>query len=244
MKSVNNSGKKSKLKPESKKGFGKYLDYLKKFWHFLWYDDSLLSYIVSFFVAFIIIKYIFFPFLGFTLNNDFPIVAIVSGSMEHKIVNHQICDKYVTDVDSKRLDYEEFWGFCGSYYVSNYNITKEQFQEFDYNKGLNIGDVMVLYGEDPEDIEIGEVLVFVPQDRAFFEQKGPVIHRVVDKWVDEEGKYHFKTKGDHNPKTFDNFENDIHEDNVIAVAVVRVPFIGYAKIALNSALMGVVNLVR
>lgn len=227
-----------------KENLNKILKHLKKFWHYLWYDDSFGSYIVNFIVAFIFIKFIFFPGIGFVLNNDYPIVAIVSGSMEHKIVDHQICSNYVVDTSRKNLDFEQWWTMCSSYYILNYNMTSEDFKEFDYKNGLNIGDVMILYGKNAEDIEVGEILVFVPQSKTFFEQKGPVIHRVVKKWQDENGKYHFQTKGDHNKESFNNFENDITQENVIGVAVVKIPFIGYVKIALNNILMGVVSIIR
>lgn len=220
------------------------IKYLKQFWHYLWYDDSIGSYIVNFIVAFIFIKFIFFPAVGFALNNDYPIVAIVSGSMEHKIVDHRICSNYVLDTSKKSLDTDEWWKMCGNYYVSSFNITREKYDEFDYTNGLNIGDVMILYGSEPKDIEVGDILVFVPQSKAFFEQKGPVIHRVVKKWQDENGKYHFQTKGDHNAESFNNFENDITEENVIGVAVVKIPFIGYVKIALNNVLTGVISIIK
>ena len=101
---------------------------------------------------------------------------------------------------------------------------------------------MILYGKDYEDIDIGEILVFKPNDKTFFEQKGPVIHRVMDAWQDDNGNYHFQTKGDHNPESFNNFERDIPQENVIGVGVFRVPYVGYAKIALVEIFMWVVNL--
>lgn len=210
-----------------KKGF---LDYLKRFWKYLWHDDSLGSYVLNFIFAFIFIKYLFFPTIGFLLNNDYPMVAIVSGSMEHKIVNHNVCDKNVVDTQNKNLNFDEWWSLCGTYY-EKINITKADFKDFDYSGGLNIGDMMVLYGKDPKNIEVGEILVFIPQDRNFFVQKGPVIHRVVDKWENEnDGKFYFATKGDHNSEIFKDFENNISSDNVIAVGVVRIPYMGYVKI--------------
>lgn len=220
------------------------LNYLKKFWNYIWHDDSLGSYILHFIFAFVVIKFMLFPVIGFALNNDYPIVAIVSGSMEHKVVYNRVCNVHIADIQSKSLDYDEWWNYCGSYYQSNYNLSKETFSQFEYKNGLNIGDVMILYGKDPQKIEVGEVLVFIPQDKRFFEQKGPVIHRVVQKWTDENGKIHFRTKGDHNPVSIDNFENDIIEDNVIGVSVARVPFIGYAKILLNNAILAIYSIIR
>ncbi|MFW5704806.1 MAG: signal peptidase I [Nanoarchaeota archaeon] len=209
---------------------------LKSFWHYVWHDDSFLSYILSFLFALVIIKYLIFPGLGFLLSTDYPVVAIVSGSMEHKIVDNIICDKRITNIDSKSLSLNEYWQYCGNYYETNFNLTKDDFIDFRYTNGLNIGDVMVLYGKDTEDIDVGETLVFKPLDERFFAANGPVIHRVVDKWQDENGKWHFKTKGDHNPRTYENFEENIPEENVFGTAIFRVPYLGYFKIILVNLL--------
>lgn len=220
----------------------KYITYFKRFWNYLWHDDSFGSYILSLFVAFILIKFLLFPTLGFVLNNDFPIVAIVSGSMEHKIVNHQICDKSVLDISSKSLNHDEWWSFCGNYYEKNYNLSQDDFKEFEYKNGLNIGDVMVLYGKKPSNIDVGEVIVFIPQDKMvngesmFFTNYGPVIHRVTKKF-EENGTLYFQTKGDHNPLSKDRFEQKIPANDVIGVSVIRIPYIGYVKLALNNILI-------
>lgn len=227
---------------------------LRKFWNYLWYDDSIGSYVLNFIVAFIFIKYLFFPSLGFVLNTDYPVVAIVSGSMEHKYApksdsygrpllnpdntyTYFLCkDTYDKEKElfnfDESVDLREFWDVCGEYYEENFNLTLEEFDNFKFKKGLNIGDVMVLRGKSAENIEIGEVLVFKPQSDAFFNNYGPVIHRVVDKW-EEDGKIYFQTKGDHNGESFDNFENRISEDDVFGVGVVRIPYIGYAKLLLT-----------
>lgn len=210
------------------------LSYFKKFWYYIWYDDSFGSYIANFAFAYVSIKFVLFPLLGLILGTNFPIVAIVSGSMEHKIVNGQICEDRIIASGNENLDYDEWWDYCGDYYVDNFNLSKEQFLDFEYKNGLNIGDVLILRGKEPKNIDVGEVLIFIPQDRNFYLTKGPVIHRVVKKWEDENGKIHFQTKGDHNSKSFENFENDIIEDNVLAVSAVRVPYIGYAKIVLSN----------
>lgn len=210
--------------------------YFKKFWFYIWYDDSIGSYIANFASAYVFIKFLLFPSLGLILGTSFPIVAIVSGSMEHKVVQGKICDNQIISSSTNNLNQDEWWDYCGDYYVDNFNLTKSDFENFEYKNGLNIGDVLVLRGKDVSKIEIGEVLIFIPQDRNFYLTKGPVIHRVVNKWQDENGKYHFQTKGDHNAKSFENFENDIIEDDVLAVSVVRVPYIGYAKIMLSNVI--------
>ena len=108
--------------------------------------------------------------------------------MEHKIVDGRICD-YRNPREKGNLNLNEYWELCGEFYETNLNISQETFSEFKYKNGLNIGDVMILYGKDPAKIEVGEVLVFVPGNRNFFTTKGPVIPRGVKKWEDEEGKY-------------------------------------------------------
>jgi hypothetical protein len=210
------------------------LSYFKKFWFYIWYDDSFGSYIANFAFAYVFIKFILFPGLGLLLGTNFPIVAIVSGSMEHKIVNGQICEDRIIATGTDKLNHDDWWDYCGDYYVDNFNLTQDDFKNFEYKNGLNIGDVLVLRGKNPEDVEVGEVLIFIPQDRNFYLTKGPVIHRVVKRWEDENGKFHFQTKGDHNSKSFQNFENDIIEDDVLAVSAVRIPYIGYAKIVLSN----------
>jgi hypothetical protein len=233
---------------------------LKKFWKYMWEGDSLLSYILSFAFAFLVIKYLFFPGLGLIFGTDFPVVAIVSGSMEHKVVDGNICGKNMNN--DGFLNGEEFWNACGQYYEDNYNLSYEEFENYRYSNGLNVGDVMILYGKNPEDIEEGEILIFKPQDKlkfdlngnfkkgdsVFFNYNGPVIHRVVEKWQ-EDGKYYFQTKGDHNKDSggassrsvitsegkivnlnFDDFERKIPQEDVIGVAAFRIPYIGYVKI--------------
>ena len=57
---------------------------LKKTWHFIWHDESLLSWIVNVLLAFLIIYFIVYPVLGLVFSTSHPIVAVVSPSMEHQ----------------------------------------------------------------------------------------------------------------------------------------------------------------
>ena len=56
----------------------------QKIWYFIWEDDSVLSWIVNIILAFVLIKFIVYPGLGLVFGTDFPVVAVVSGSMEHE----------------------------------------------------------------------------------------------------------------------------------------------------------------
>ena len=209
----------------------------KKYMYYVLYDDSILAHILYFGFAFIFIKYMLFPTLGFALNNDYPVVAIVSGSMQHKIVDSRVCDKTVSNEDGS-LDFDQWWTLCGDYYESEFSLTKEEFSTFDYSSGLNIGDVMVLYGKSLDEIEVGETLVFYPDMSCAGAPPGPVIHRLVE--INEvDGERVFTTKGDFNPQVWECLERSISEERVIGVAVARVPFIGYLKVWLNSLVSGV-----
>ena len=215
------------------------VDNLKKIWNFLWNDDSLLSWVVNIVLAFILIKFIVYPGLGFLLSTTHPVVAVVSESMEHKTVpacaniNSQsgkcenyryiLCDKSY-DV-KQRVNYDFFWKDCGGWYEER-GISKNDFTEFRFNHGFNKGDIMVLRGKKVEDIEIGETIVFKSR------KPDPIIHRVVQ-INNNGGEIKFQTKGDHNDKSFEDSlidETNIGEENIIGTAVFRIPLLGYIKI--------------
>ena len=202
---------------------------LKKTWHFIWEDDSMLSWIVNILLAFILIKFIVYPGLGFILSTDFPIVAVVSGSMEHKVAPDasgtlKLCDKTYEEKES--INFNTYWETCGSWYEAETVITKDDFQQFPFRNGFNEGDIMILKGKQPENINIGDVIVFKSN------RPDPIIHRVVKIW--EDNGYHYQTKGDHNErviKTLRLDESDIHENQVLGNALFRIPYLGWVKIA-------------
>ncbi len=188
---------------------------LKKAWHFIWHEDSVASWIVNIVLAFIIVKYVVYPGLGFLLGTGFPIVAVVSGSMEHG----PGFNDWWQQASCKSLAgaYSQ-----GEWYLAH-NITKEQFSSFSFTNGFNKGDVMIL--RSAKQVGIGEVLVFranTPFD--------PIIHRVVAQDTV------FKTKGDHNCDS-GAFEQVIIPEQVLGKAVIRIPWIGWVKI-------GFVNLLK
>ena len=57
----------------------------KRCWHFFWHSDSGWSWLANIVVAFVVIRVIGYPLLGVLLGTPFPIVAVVSESMEHTI---------------------------------------------------------------------------------------------------------------------------------------------------------------
>lgn len=182
----------------------------KKTWHFLWHEDSVLSWFASLIVAFILIKFIIYPGLGLILGTQFPIVAVVSNSMEHD------------------GNFDEWWALHEDFYLQN-EITKDNFREYPFPNGFNKGDIMILTGVKPDDVVRGDILVFW-SGKPF-----PIIHRVTKIWVDEEtGEKYYETKGDHNrnqvrqPPILD--ETRVLPEQIVGKAVFRLPYLGYVKI--------------
>jgi len=177
---------------------------LKRVWHFIWHEDSIWSWLVNIILAFVLIKYVIYPGLGFILGTTHPIVAVVSGSMEHN------------------GNFDDWWAIHQQYY-QGFNISKEEFISFQFKHGFNKGDIMVLIGKDSQDLNVGDIIVFNGG------RKDPIIHRVIKKW-EEGNKVFFQTKGDHNAKSMEAIELRIPESQIIGKAVFRVPFLGYIKI--------------
>ena len=141
---------------------------LRKIWNFIWHDDSILSWIVNIILALVIVKFLIYPGLGLIFSTNYPLVAVVSGSMEH---------------EGKSFD--DWWLSSGVWYEKN-NITKDQFEKFRFKNGFNKGDIMILFA--PKKIKPGDVIVYNGGSSY------PIIHRVVK--VNEGSTY--LVKGDHN----------------------------------------------
>ncbi len=221
---------KSKGKVKEKYVYG-VNSYWKDLWYFIWEDNSFWSWIVNILLAFVIIKFVVYPGLGLLLGTSFPIVAVVSGSMDHSLSGGSICGKIPLNYKS---NLDEFWNTCGGFYEES-EITKVEFSTFSLSNGFRKGEIIILYGKD--NIRVGDVLVFWAQNPAL--KRDPIIHRVIDVNNGENGKV-YTTKGDHNPLSIqDEVINEISitEGRVIGVALFKIPFLGYIKIFAVS-LMG------
>jgi signal peptidase I len=201
----------------------------KKIWYFIWKDDSMASWFVNVIIAIILVKFVIYPGLGLLLGTSFPVVAVVSCSMEHKTTN---CDTNqvsnlcgVTDVGD--VDFDVFWKTCGNWYEDK-NIDKEMFKEFRFKNGFNKGDIMVLVGAD--NVNIGDVVVF---GSGYGTE--PIIHRVVD--IDGDI---VMTKGDHNIAQMP-FERNINKEAVFGKAVLRIPYLGWVKVIFSDIIGGVLK---
>ena len=181
----------------------------RKFWNWLWNSNSVLSWVVSFILAFLIVRFIFYPLIGLLLGSSIPLVVIESGSMEH----FADFDKWF---EAQQEDYARM------------SITEEQVQEWHFRSGLNKGDIAIIKGEDFSKLEVGDVIVFRPSS-----QNKAVIHRVVE--VNQQAGY-VATKGDANIGQL-SVEKRITEDQVEGIAILRIPYIGWIKLAFVQAIL-------
>jgi len=150
---------------------------LKKFWNFLWHDDSLFSLTLSAIFIILFGKFVLFPILGALLGTSLPIVAVVSNSMEHN------------------TDFETWWSENIEDY-EKFEIEKAEFEKYYLKNGFNKGDVIVLKGIVFEEINRGDIIVFQSKGHE------PIIHRVTELREESIG-----TKGDNNSQqiTFEKY---------------------------------------
>ncbi|MBS3136151.1 signal peptidase I [Candidatus Woesearchaeota archaeon] len=209
---------------------------LQKAWHFIWHEDSIESWTINIILAFVLIKFVIYPGLALALGTTHPIVAVVSGSMEHKAVSvcaspdsingrcpeftNVICGKRIDS--KKRLGVEEYYDVCGDWYAQK-GISREEFAGFTMRNGFDKGSIIFLFGAKQDNIKVGDIIVFRTAERP-----EPIIHRVIG-INKEEGAYTISTKGDHNADSFP-FESNIQSEQVIGKAFIMVPYLGYIKI--------------
>ena len=127
---------------------------LGKVWHFLAHENTWLSFIADAIIIILIGKFLIYPAVGIALGTDYPIVAVVSSSMDHK-----------------GNEFGQWWQSHNSVY-QNFNITEEQFQDFYLKKGFKKGDVLIIVAQ--EEYEIGDIIVYSVASR-----RDPLIHRVI-----------------------------------------------------------------
>jgi len=207
---------------------------LKKLKYHIFEDESPIGWIFALIFMFVLLKFVIIPLLSLGLNTDFPLVAVISGSMEHRLdKSGALCGFKVIGFEN---NFDNWWNVCGKYYENNYNISKNDVALFSQKNGFNIGDVMFLYGTKPSKLKVGDIIVFEGG------RSKPIIHRIV-KISNRDGKYFFTTKGDHNAESY-SFEQEIPEDKVYGRAILKIPFIGNIKIFVVNAFEKLIGLFR
>ncbi len=199
---------------------------IKMIWKFFWHNDSIWSWIANIIIAFLLIKFVIYPLLGFFFGTSFPIVAVISESMEHSPSNQILCGKEFTDFKDS---FDNYWSVCGNWYGEN-NLFPEQFQKFPFPNGFNKGDLIVVWGTKPKNLGIGDVIIFQGS------KPQPIIHRITNKWL-ENNHYYFQTKGDHNKASITGFlgETKINEQRILGKGLLRIPYLGWIKILFVQA---------
>ncbi|MBS3071267.1 signal peptidase I [Candidatus Pacearchaeota archaeon] len=186
-----------------------------KFWFLVWKDDSFKGWILSLVFIFIIIKFIFFPGLSFITSTELPLAIVESCSMYH---NGNLLSDFGEWFDDNEAKYSAF------------GIEKTEFQEFRMKNGFNKGDILLITGVKPENIEIGEIIIFSSGNSGT-----PIIHRVVsiERKVDGQGNLGFltfSTMGDNNNGQL-NSELSISEGQIIGKAMFKIaPYLGWIKL--------------
>lgn len=185
----------------------------QKIWHFLWYEDSVASWFVSIILAFLLIKFLVYPALGLVFGTQFPVVAVVSNSMDHD------------------RSFDDWWANREDLYLQ-FNITKQQFSDFPMRGGFNKGDIIILFGIQPERIAQGDIIVY------WGGKDYPIIHRVVA--INTIGAS-VQTMGDNNPGQipFSPNERDVRAETILGRAALRVPYLGWVKIFAVDAYYGI-----
>jgi signal peptidase len=185
----------------------------QKFWHFLWREDSLFSWIVNLLLAFVLVKWVIYPLIGLLFSTSYPIVAVVSGSMEHD-----------------GLSFAQWWE-RNSWY-QEHEITQEAFASYSFSNGFNKGDIMILHGAAPKSIKRGDVLVY---ENPIY--RNPIIHRVVE-IRETDGSLTFITKGDNNPVQDQQPVTPVQITRT-GKAILRIPYLGWIKIGFANLLGGI-----
>ena len=171
--------------------------YWKRSWDFL-QEDSWISFAVTLLLAFIIIKFVFFSGLSILTGTSLPLVIVESCSMYHHEAGLE-----------KTFESQVY---------EDYGITLEDTVDWDFQNGLNKGDMIFVVSA--ENLKVGDVIIFNGGIA------NPLIHRVVG--VGDT----YSTKGDNyktNSKQLPS-EKVIEKDRLVGKALFKVPFVGWAKL--------------
>ena len=91
---------------------------------------------------------------------------------------------------------------------------------------LDRGHLLVLQRQAPEDINVGEIIVY----NADWHPSAPVVHRIIQRdYVD--GEYRYYTQGDNNDRPDQSYRT---YDDIVGVAIASVPWIGNITLFLQT----------
>lgn len=126
------------------------MENIKRVWDFL-QEDTLPSLGVTLIIAFVVIKFIFFPGLSFLTGTNLPLVIVESCSMHHY-------------EDGLNQSFE-------SPVYGDYGLSVDNSTNWDFQNGLDKGDVIFVVGA--KNPRVGDVIIF---DAG---AAHPIIHRLI-----------------------------------------------------------------
>ncbi|MBU2612443.1 MAG: signal peptidase I [Nanoarchaeota archaeon] len=183
---------------------------LGKFWFVVWRDNSFKGWVISMIFLIVIIRGIFFPLLSLATGTSLPLVIVESCSMYHD--------------GNIMSDFESWWTRHEVKYFEK-EINENQFLSFPFKNGLNKGDILFVTGTKPENIELGDIIIFDSGGGT------PIIHRVIEINL-EDGEYFFSTEGDNNNGQL-GVEKRIQENQIVGIPRANIlPYVGWIKLIL------------
>lgn len=193
----------------------------KGLWYLLWKDDSFKGWLFSIIFLFLFIKFIFFPGLSLVTGTQLPLAIVESCSMYHK--------------NNLFSDFQTWWVGHDQKYAQ-FSINGTEFATFPMKNGFNKGDIIFITGARPENIKVGDIIVYNTGINP-----SPIIHRVID-IRQENGSYVFSTIGDNNWEQFSANQSiyvnptkideiNIDSDQIVGVARLKIaPYLGWVKL--------------
>lgn len=179
-------------------------------------NEGVLGYVFYIFLG-VVAALVTTNLLGVALDTSIPLVAVVSGSMDHAINSDGT--PCAMQTSGYKESFDNWWTMCEHTYT-DFGIDKAEFSSFPFPDGLKRGDIAVLQnGDGPAK---GDIIVYnIPA------QSVPIIHRVVQ--VNSDGTY--QTKGDHNPAQ-NPYESSISGSQVRGKVIFVIPYLGYLRVLL------------
>jgi signal peptidase I len=186
----------------------KFNKFWKKFWFIVWKDNSFKGWIISIIFLFLIIKLVFFPLINLATGTSLPLVIVESCSMHHE--------------DTIFGDFNSWWSRHEMKYFK-FVINENKFEQFTMKKGFTKGDILFVTGVKPENIKIGDIIIFQTTYPT------PIIHRVM-KIYNINNETIYSTMGDNNNGQLD-VEKEIHANQIIGKARFQLmPYAGWVKL--------------
>ncbi|MAH48339.1 signal peptidase I [Candidatus Pacearchaeota archaeon] len=125
---------------------------LKKAWEFF-KKDSWASFLVTLVLAFILIKFMFFPLMSLATGTVLPVVIVESCSMYHSDGLEQVMENDI---------------------YKDYGLKFKHAGNWSFQNGLNKGDIVFVLGKEVDDLAVGDVIIFNGSS------KHPIIHRIIE----------------------------------------------------------------